>query len=260
MGGISEGDWAEENEREFRRSAGIMNKLRDLGLRSSAEAPATWFCVNGTKEGPFLVEAYTDEAGTKNVPGALVAMSIINDPNDVSAAPRFSTGDPQDPQKWQVSILPDKLNEAALDRWVASVPLHAANNSAVSASPPQVGELDDGGIYVGLSAENGKPLHAALADLPDYKTYEEALAAAEQLKSLHPTAHVPTPKELDKNLFDNRNTGHLKGTFNTSGSNPGSVYRSSASSHYLGARVQWFGDGGQDYDDRVNRLPVRLVW
>jgi len=25
----------------------------------------------------------------------------------------------------------------------------------------------------------------------------------------------PTPKELDKNLFDNRNTGRLKGTFNT---------------------------------------------
>jgi hypothetical protein len=134
------------------------------------------------------------------------------------------------------------------------------NNSAVSASAPQVGDLDDGGTYVGLSAEDGKPLHAALADLPEYKTYEEALAAAEQLKSLHPTAHVPTPKELDKNLFDNRNTGHLKGTFNTSGSSPGSVYRSSASYDDNGARVQWFVDGNQDYDDRDGRLPVRLVW
>jgi hypothetical protein len=119
---------------------------------------------------------------------------------------------------------------------------------------------DDGGTYVGLSAENGKPLHAALADLPDYKTYEEALAAAEQLKSLHPTAHVPTPKELDKNLFDNRNTGHLKDTFNTSGSYPGSVYRSSASYSYYNARVQWFGDGYQFFNYRSNRLPVRLVW
>jgi hypothetical protein len=64
----------------------------------------------------------------------------------------------------------------------------------------KIGDLDDGGIYVGLSAENGKPLHAALADLPDYKTYEEALDAAKQLKAAHPTAHVPTPKELDKNL------------------------------------------------------------
>ena len=133
------------------------------------------------------------------------------------------------------------------------------NDSAVSASAPQVGDLDDG-VYVGLSAENGKPLHAALADLPDYKTYEEALAAAEQLKSLHPTAHVPTPKELDKNLFDNRNTGHLKGTFNTSGSGPGSVYRSSASYLGNGARVQWFDDGTQNNGNRDGRRPVRLVW
>src|ERR1017187_11013110 len=100
---------------------------------------------------------------------------------------------------------------------------------SASKTTPKIGDPDDGGVYVGLSATDGKPLHAALADLPEYKTYEEALAAAEELKSLHPTAHVPTPKELDKNLFDNRNTGHLTGTFNTRGSNPGSVYRSSAS-------------------------------
>jgi hypothetical protein len=102
--------------------------------------------------------------------------------------------------------------------------------------------------------------NAALADLPDYKTYEEALTAAHQLKSLHPTAHVPTPKELDKNLFDNRFTAHLKGTFNTSGSDPGSVYRSSASYGNGLARGQWFGDGNQHGNYRVNRLSVRLVW
>ena len=136
----------------------------------------------------------------------------------------------------------------------------AANDAGKAKAALQIGDLDDGGTYVGLSAENGKPLHAALADLPDYKTYEEALAAAEQLKSLHPTAHVPTPKELDKNLFDNRNTGHLKGTFNTSGSSPGSVYRSSASYTFNYARVQWFDDGSQYYDFRYHRLPVRLVW
>jgi len=136
----------------------------------------------------------------------------------------------------------------------------AANDTGKTKSAFQIGDLDDGGVYVGLSAENGKPLHAAFADLPDYKTYEEALAAAEQLKSLHPTAHVPTPKELDKNLFDNRNTGHLKGTFNTSGSFPAGVYRSSASYGNNDARVQYFDDGNQFGDDRGHRLPVRLVW
>jgi hypothetical protein len=140
-----------------------------------------------------------------------------------------------------------------------SAGLAPANDSASKAAL-RIGDLDDGGTYVGLSAENGKPLHAALADLPDYKTYEEALAAAEQLKSLHPTAHVPTPKELDKNLFDNRNTGHLKGTFNTSGSYPGIVYRSSASYLDNHARVQWFDVGSQNNFDRHHPLPVRLVW
>ena len=133
-------------------------------------------------------------------------------------------------------------------------------DSANKKEAPQIGDLDDGGIYVGLSAEDDKPLHSALKDLPDYKTYEEALAAAEQLKSLHPTSHVPTPKELDKNLFDNRNIGHLKNTFNTSGATPGSVYRSSASYGGYTARVQWFGDGGQENSYRTYRLPVRLVW
>ena len=141
------------------------------------------------------------------------------------------------------------------------VTIHAAaNDDARPKDALEIGDLDDGGTYVGLSAENGKPLHAALADLFFYRTYEEALAAAEQLKSLHPTAHVPTPKELDKNLFDNRNTGHLKGTFNTSGSHPGSVYRSSASYSNDIARVQWFDDGYRSFNYRYDRLPVRLVW
>jgi hypothetical protein len=124
----------------------------------------------------------------------------------------------------------------------------------------QIDDLDDGGIYVGLSAGEGKPLHAALADEAEYLTFEEALEAAEQLKSVHPAAHVPTPRELDKNLFENRNTGHLKGTFNTSGSLPGSMYRSSASFLDYGARVQSFDVGIQLTYDRDNRLPARLVW
>jgi hypothetical protein len=133
----------------------------------------------------------------------------------------------------------------------------ANDTVAKGKTAPRIGELDDGGVYVGLSASSGKPLHAALADLPDYKTYEEALAAAEQLKALHPTARVPTPEELDKNLFENRNTGHLKGTFNTSGWFP---YRSSESSETLIARVQFFGFGAQDNGNKDYRLPVRLVW
>jgi hypothetical protein len=140
------------------------------------------------------------------------------------------------------------------------IEIAAANDLAARSKVLQIGDPDDGGIYVGRSAEDGKPLHAALADEPKYLTYEDALAAADQLKALHPSAHVPTPRELDKNLFANRNIGHLKGTFNTSGRNPGSVYRSSASYDIDVARVQWFADGGQDGLLRDGRLPVRPVW
>jgi hypothetical protein len=140
------------------------------------------------------------------------------------------------------------------------VRLHPANDDAKVKAELQIGDLDDGGVYVGLSAEDGRPLHAALADLPEYKTYEGALAAADQLKSAHPSAHVPTPQELAKNLFENRSTGHLKGTFNTSGSYPSSVYRSDAPYGYTNSRVHWFGVDFQGYVDRRSRLPVRLVW
>ena len=140
----------------------------------------------------------------------------------------------------------------------------AANDSAAPGTTPQVGDLDGGGVYVGKSATNGKDLHAALADEPKYLTFDEAFNAAVKMsrKPGRENAHVPTPEELDKNLFANRNKGILKGTFNTRGLNPESVYRSSASYSPDNARVQWFNDGTSDYSIhyRLNRLPVRLVW
>jgi len=124
---------------------------------------------------------------------------------------------------------------------------------------PKIGDLDDGGVYVGLSEEDDKPLHAVLSDEPKYLTFDEAFAAANRLKSQHPTAHVPTPKELNQ-LYENRFTGHLSGTFNTSGSFPASCYRSSDPDGRYFARDQRFADGDQNFSSRNARLPVRLVW
>jgi hypothetical protein len=135
--------------------------------------------------------------------------------------------------------------------------LFGGNNTA-----PQIGDLDDGGVYVGLSESDGKPLHAALADLPEYKTFEEALAAAEQLKAEHSTAHVPTPDELDVNLYQNRNKGELKRTFSTWRGFPDSRYLSSEP--YYGivplVKAQNFNDGTKDFSFMDTSLPVRLVW
>jgi hypothetical protein len=124
----------------------------------------------------------------------------------------------------------------------------------------KIGDLDDGGVYVGKSATDGKDLHAALTDEPDYLTFDEALVAAEKMRNQpgRQNAHVPTLKELDKNLFHNRNTGHLKNTFNTSGSYPASVYRSCTL--YCHSWAQYFDDGDQTDFNINNRLPVRLVW
>ena len=128
----------------------------------------------------------------------------------------------------------------------------------------KIGDPDDGGVYVGPSATDGRPLHAALADEPELLTFHEALHAAAEMRKQpgRENAHVPTPEELDKNLFANRNTGHLKDTFNTSGSWPGSVYRSAAPrgfGYYLD-RVPWFGDGYRGEDIGTRPLPVRLIW
>src|ERR1039458_6453485 len=143
------------------------------------------------------------------------------------------------------------------------VTIHApANDDARPKAALRIGDLDDGGTYVGLSAENGKPLHAALADLPEYLTFDEAFEAAAKMRKQpgRENAHVPTPEELDKNLFAHKDDGALKGTFNTSSSSPGSVYRSSAPCGNDHARVRWFNDRGQYNGCRNVRQPVRLVW
>src|ERR1035437_6108247 len=91
-----------------------------------------------------------------------------------------------------------------------------------------IGDPDAGGVYVGLSATTGKPLHAAFTDA-GCLTLDEAYAAAAEMRKLpgRESAHVPTLAELSKNLFDNKDKGKLSGTFNTSGEYPASYYRSS---------------------------------
>jgi hypothetical protein len=126
-----------------------------------------------------------------------------------------------------------------------------------------VADLDGGGVYVGKSATTGLPLHTALADEPEYLTFDEAFEAAARMRTIpgRENTHVPTPEELNKNLYLNKDKGKLSGTFNTSGSFPASCYRSSAPNRNDTARVQWFDDGGQgNLNRRDDRLAVRLVW
>lgn len=138
----------------------------------------------------------------------------------------------------------------------------ASNDAAKPKTALQIGGLDGGGVYVGKSATTGKDLHAALADEPEYLTFDEAFEAAAQMSKLpgRQNAHVPTPEELNVNLYLNKDKGALKGTFNTSGSYPAGLYRSCAPYYDNLARVQKFIDGYHPNVFRELGLPVRLVW
>lgn len=123
----------------------------------------------------------------------------------------------------------------------------------------EIGELtSDGSVYVGKSASTGKDLFAAAADAPSPMNRDEALAYAKQLAKTHPGAHVPTPEELDANLFANREAGALRDTFNASGE-LNTCYLSSGLSGDF-AQVQWFDDGFKGHNGTGIRMPVRIVW
>jgi hypothetical protein len=144
------------------------------------------------------------------------------------------------------------------------VKVHAAatDDRLATVTAARIGDPDGGGVYVGKSATTGKDLHAESADEPEYLTFSEAFAAAEKMRTQpgRENAHIPTPDELNVNLYQNKDKGALNRTFNTSGSFPASCYRSSAPGSNYGTRVQWFDVGTQSSDSGTLRLPVRLVW
>lgn len=139
---------------------------------------------------------------------------------------------------------------------------HPVNGSSNPKTKLKIGDRDGGGVYVGASATDGRPLHAALADELEYLTFDEAVAAVEKIRSQpgRGNAHIPTPEELNVNLYQNRLTGALKGTFTIRGGFPAGCYRSSEPHSNYSALVQCFDDGSQSYYDGINPLPVRLVW
>ena len=126
-----------------------------------------------------------------------------------------------------------------------------------------IGDPVGGGVYVGKSATTGKDLYAAASDEPEYLTLDQAFKAAAEMRKLpgRENAHVPTPEELNGNLYRNKDKGALKGTFNISGSSPVGCFRSAAPDGSGDAWVQWFGRSGINYyGDKFIQLPLRLVW
>ena len=137
----------------------------------------------------------------------------------------------------------------------------AEERAAEAAANPKIGDaMPDGTIYVGISPTTNKPMYAALADAPVSMDFN---AAAEYAKSLEVGAkkdfRVPSKEELNV-LFENREKGALKGTFNLTGLFPAGYYWSSTPNFDDYAYGQRFSDGAQlDFFTRGFDSSVRCV-
>jgi hypothetical protein len=128
----------------------------------------------------------------------------------------------------------------------ASVRVHApANDSAAISAEPKIGDKmpaghpNAGWIYAGISKTTHQPFYVAPKDSGVFQ-WKEAMAFAAKEGS-----RVPSREELDQ-IYDARERGALKSTFNVTGSIPAGCYWSSSQfSNYL-AWAQRFSDGNQD--------------
>lgn len=127
---------------------------------------------------------------------------------------------------------------------------------------PQIGDEDEGGVYVGKSPSTGNDLHVALADEPKYLTLDETLKVVSRLQTVpgHENARLPTPEELSENILRNSEKGALRGTFHASHSFLRASYRTEApdGTAMRGISGDTTGTALSKLEDL--RLPVRLVW
>ncbi len=116
-------------------------------------------------------------------------------------------------------------------------------------------EMEDGTIYAGISPDTHRLIYATSKDESGTYSFDEA---AKQANDIGDGFHVPTKSELNV-LYENRNKGKLKGTFNETGSNPAGWYWSSTPSFNVnvnGAWAQRFSDRcqiniGRDFDSSL---------
>jgi hypothetical protein len=122
-------------------------------------------------------------------------------------------------------------------------------------------EMEDGTIYAGTSPDTHKPMYARPTDESALFTFNEAEKHADDLNAHgHNDFRVPSKNELDT-LYENRDRGRLKGTFNQTGSHPVGWYWSSTSNFFnCSAWAERFSDRYQKhYYSRFNDLSLRLV-
>ena len=111
------------------------------------------------------------------------------------------------------------------------------------------GEMDDGTILGGYF--KGKPIYAMPRDAPGTYSFNQAAEYAKNLVAHgHHDFHPPSKGQLNV-LWENRNQGKLKGTFNETGADPAGWYCASSPFYSLNGWTQRFSDGRQHNNYKV---------
>jgi hypothetical protein len=128
----------------------------------------------------------------------------------------------------------------------------------VSQEMAAVGTMPDGSIYAGISPDTKKPMYVTVEDAGLTMHFNTAVEYAQNLDAHgHKDWRLPTQAELNV-LFENREKGALKGTFNSI--SLAECYWNVTNSHNSpNSRSQSFKDGSQLYPPKLNTLSVRCV-
>lgn len=120
-------------------------------------------------------------------------------------------------------------------------------------------EMEDGTIYAGISPDTGKPMYATPADASGVYDFNGAAKYAKTLEAHgYKDWRVPTKGELNL-LYQDRDKGKVKGTFNETGSDLAGWYWSSSPRYSPSAWGQRFSDGTQDDHCRFFFSSLRCV-
>lgn len=131
-----------------------------------------------------------------------------------------------------------------------------------SKKEPEPGDkMEDGTIYAGISPDTGEALYVMPQDSPGTLKWKAAMKYAAGLDAAGLIDwRLPTKAELNV-LYENRDKGALKGTFNETGSYPAGWYWSSTEPSLLRgpAWPQRFSDGCSVWHSKGNDFSVRAV-
>jgi hypothetical protein len=151
--------------------------------------------------------------------------------------------------------------DGSADAYIAgALKIHPAakEGAARSTATLRIGdEMEDGTILAGYY--RGRPLYTTPKDASEEYTFNEAVTYAKSLDAHgHHDFHAPTKGELNV-LWENRDKGKLKGTFNETGSSPAGWYWSSSPGNNYDGWAQCFSDGHQITSTRNIVSSLRLV-